>query len=346
MGAVLAHTQLRAPLLWGQLAPCPACGAPRGPPSDALAPADGPWETAESCVVRTSASVYRRLHESPRSPPAGMSGEESGSWGPPQPLPAPGSPQASGRLLKSESEDSGVEMASNENSPSTPLGSESSFSLDGFQQPAHGDPPKSPPGGERGAEPPPALPQPLGQQEAGAAAQQEAAAAHPHTSLELFLTPQVDAAVPGQGLRYLEHICQMLERVARLQQDNRLLRQQLFPRFLPLAPWRHIRRCAPAGGSGCAVSAPFICAPPAPKSPPPPPPPPAPPPFPPPPQKWPNSCSSRLPPTPQRAPSQVRSGDFWRSFGDSPKFWLTPPSYRAPPLILLAGATADPPGAC
>lgn len=32
--------------------------------------------------------------------------------------------------------------------------------------------------------------------------------------------------MPGQGLRYLEHICQMLERVARLQQDNRLLRQQ------------------------------------------------------------------------------------------------------------------------
>lgn len=154
MGAVLAHTQLRSPLLWGQLAPCPACGAPQRPPSDALAPADGPWETAESCVVRTSASVYRRLHESPRSPPAGMNGEESGSWDPPQPLPAPGSPQASGRLLKSESEDSGVEMASNENSPSTPLGSESSFSLDGFQQPAHGDPPKSPPGGERGAEPP------------------------------------------------------------------------------------------------------------------------------------------------------------------------------------------------
>lgn len=41
-----------------------------------------------------------------------------------------------------------------------------------------------------------------------------------------FSRPQVDAAGPGQGLRYLEHICQMLERVARLQQDNRLLRQQ------------------------------------------------------------------------------------------------------------------------
>lgn len=264
MGTVLAHTQLRAPLLWGQLAPCPACGAPRGPPSDALAPADGPWETAESCVVRTSASVYRRLHESPRSPPAGMSGEELGAWGPPQPFPAPGSPQASGRLLKSESEDSGVEMASNENSPSTPLGSESSFSLDGFQQPAHGDPPKSPPGGERGAEPPRpfrsrSASRKPGQQRsrrqrqlsrrstsAGdprelSAEEPEAAGVRageqrrggktrgclsPHTSLELFLTPQVDAAVPGQGLRYLEHICQMLERVARLQQDNRLLRQQ------------------------------------------------------------------------------------------------------------------------
>uniref|UniRef100_A0A8V5GZ55 DUF4657 domain-containing protein n=1 Tax=Melopsittacus undulatus TaxID=13146 RepID=A0A8V5GZ55_MELUD len=33
-------------------------------------------------------------------------------------------------------------------------------------------------------------------------------------------------AEPGQGLRYLEHVCQMLERLAKLQQDNRLLRQQ------------------------------------------------------------------------------------------------------------------------
>ncbi|XP_038022850.2 uncharacterized protein C8orf58 homolog isoform X2 [Anas platyrhynchos] len=196
---------------------------------------DGPWETAESCVVRTSASVYRRLHESPRSPPAGMSGEESGSWGPPQPLPAPGSPQASGRLLKSESEDSGVEMASNENSPSTPLGSESSFSLDGFQQPAHGDPPKSPPGGERGAEPPRpfrsrSASRKPGQQRSRRQRQlsrRSTSAGDPRElSAEEPETTGVDAAVPGQGLRYLEHICQMLERVARLQQDNRLLRQQ------------------------------------------------------------------------------------------------------------------------
>ncbi|KAI6073602.1 putative protein C8orf58-like protein isoform X1 [Aix galericulata] len=196
---------------------------------------DGPWETAESCVVRTSASVYRRLHESPRSPPAGMSGEESGSWDPPQPLPAPGSPQASGRLLKSESEDSGVEMASNENSPSTPLGSESSFSLDGFQQPAHGDPPKSPPGGECGAEPPRpfrshSASRKPGQQRSRRQRQlsrRSTSAGDPRElSAEEPDAAGVDAAGPGQGLRYLEHICQMLERVARLQQDNRLLRQQ------------------------------------------------------------------------------------------------------------------------
>lgn len=196
----------------------------------------GPWETAESCVVRTSASVYRRLHESPRSPPVGMSGEESGAWGPPQPRPAPGSPQASGRLLKSESEDSGVEMASNENSPSTPLGSESSFSLDGFQ-PARGDPQKSPPGGERGAEPPRSLrsrsasrkpgqqrsrrQRQLSRRSTSAGDPRGLGAEEPEAA-----GAEAEGAMPGQGLRYLEHICQMLERVARLQQDNRLLRQQ------------------------------------------------------------------------------------------------------------------------
>ncbi|KAH0623133.1 hypothetical protein JD844_031123 [Phrynosoma platyrhinos] len=50
----------------------------------------------------------------------------------------------SGRLLKSESEDSGVEMASNDHSPSTPVGSEKSFSLDcldGFQPSVEDSPP-------------------------------------------------------------------------------------------------------------------------------------------------------------------------------------------------------------
>ncbi|XP_042657273.1 uncharacterized protein C8orf58 homolog [Tyto alba] len=190
----------------------------------------GPWETAESCVVSTSASVYRRLQESPRQPPAGgMS-----TWGPPPPPPlSPSSPPASGRLLKSESEDSGVEMASNEHSPSTPLGSESSFSLDGFP------PGKSPPGEEPGTEPPRAPRSRSASKKLVQAAQRSrrqrvpgrcrrsTSAAEPAWDPEEPSAEDPEgAAVPGQGLRYLEHVCQMLERLARLQQDNRLLRQQ------------------------------------------------------------------------------------------------------------------------
>ncbi|XP_075580281.1 uncharacterized protein C8orf58 homolog [Pelecanus crispus] len=208
----------------------------------------GPWETTESCVVRTSASVYRRLQESPRQPPGGMS-----TWGPPPPPPlSPSSPPASGRLLKSESEDSGVEMASNEHSPSTPVGSESSFSLDGFP------PEKNPPGDEPGTEPPRPprscsaskklvqaaqrsrrqrvpgrCPRQLSRHSASAADLRAELARDPREPEEPGVEDPEGAAaaeaalpVPGQGLRYLEHVCQMLERLARLQQDNRLLRQQ------------------------------------------------------------------------------------------------------------------------
>ncbi|XP_030366148.1 uncharacterized protein C8orf58 homolog [Strigops habroptila] len=191
---------------------------------------DGPWEAAESCVVHTSASVYRRLQESPRG--------EMSTRGPPAPHPlTPGTPPASGQLLKSESEDSGVEMAGNEHSPSTPVGSESSFSLDGF--PAE----RSPAGEEPGTEPP-RLPhrklvqaaqrsrrqRVLGRCHRGATKPPREpeepaaeAAAAPRGAQEPG-SPR--GAEPGQGLRYLEHVCQMLERLAKLQQDNRLLRQQ------------------------------------------------------------------------------------------------------------------------
>ncbi|XP_069657126.1 uncharacterized protein C8orf58 homolog isoform X2 [Haliaeetus albicilla] len=209
---------------------------------------DGPWETAESCVVHTSASVYRRLQESPRQPPGGMN-----AWGPPPPPSvSPGSPPASGRLLKSESEDSGVEMASNDHSPPTSLGSESSFSLDGFP------PEKNPPGEELGTEPPrPSrsrsaskklvqaaqrsrrqrgpgrCPRQFGRRSANAADLQAETAWDPREPEEPNVedpegsaVPEMVLPVPGQGLRYLEHVCQMLERLARLQQDNRILRQQ------------------------------------------------------------------------------------------------------------------------
>ncbi|KAJ7427079.1 hypothetical protein WISP_09758 [Willisornis vidua] len=212
---------------------------------------DGPWDTAESCIVRTSACVYRRLQESPRQPPRGMS-----TWGPPQP---PSNPPARGRLLKSESEDSGVEMASNEHSPSTPLGSESGFSLDGF-------PAEKPPGKEPGSEPPRTprsrsasrkvlqaaqrsrrqrgpgrCPRQLSRRDTSTAdlaepprdprepKEPEGAAAAAPGGVWPPSSPRDPRAVPevsGQGLRYLEHVCQMLERLARLQQDNRILRQQ------------------------------------------------------------------------------------------------------------------------
>uniref|UniRef100_A0A8C4UA80 DUF4657 domain-containing protein n=1 Tax=Falco tinnunculus TaxID=100819 RepID=A0A8C4UA80_FALTI len=154
-------------------------------------------------------------------------------------------------------------MASNDHSPSTPLGSESSFSLDGFPRE------KTPLGEERGTEPPrpprsrsaskklvqavqrsrrqrapgrcprqlgrrgmdlgveparepekPTMEDPEGAVRGG---ERAAGGARLAGSLQTAVCPQ---AVPGQGLRYLEHVCQMLERLARLQQDNRLLRQQ------------------------------------------------------------------------------------------------------------------------
>lgn len=243
---------------------------PQGPPQPIPStpfPTDGPWETAESCVVRTSASVYRRLQESPWQPPVGMSVQ-----GTPPPLPprSSSSPLASGQLLKFESEDSGVEMASNEHSPSTPTGSKGTFSLDGF-------PPKSPCGEEPGNEPPrpprsrsaskklvqaaqrsrrqrapgrcprqlgrhsgsvaelraergrdpeePSVEDPDGA-EGVAVARGAWPPGSPRAPTGPRAGPEVVEPMPGQGLRYLEHVCQMLECLARLQQDNRLLRQR------------------------------------------------------------------------------------------------------------------------
>ncbi|CAN8205916.1 unnamed protein product [Coccothraustes coccothraustes] len=198
---------------------------------------DGPWESAESCIVRTSASVYRRLQESPRQPPRGMS-----TRGPP-PLPPqpPSSPPAGGRLLKSESEDSGVEMASNEHSPSTPLGSESRFCLEGFpaEEPPGEEPPRA--GRSRSASRRPLqaaqrsrrqrCPRQLSRRSASAADlaepprdPEETEAAAEGAARDPRAVPE--AAGSGQGLRYLEQVCQMLERLARLQQENRALRQQ------------------------------------------------------------------------------------------------------------------------
>ncbi|XP_014377867.1 uncharacterized protein C8orf58 homolog isoform X2 [Alligator sinensis] len=265
--------------------------------------AGGPME---GCVVLTSASMYRKLQET-WDPPAGarpggeMSGEQD-PWdraeSPTEPGPVRGLSASlgffpkSGQLLKSESEDSGVEMASNEHSPSTPLGSESSFSLDGLDgfQPCADDPAGSNPEESRsgaaglgqpdtlqerdcqrslsasvklaqvlqrsrkhrmagrsarqlsrskrsqeGAEPY-GLQQPGSQGGIAGTVEEHSQAPSGHHSPEAG-SPEPcgdrtegprdpGLTLPGQGLRYLEHVCQMLERIAQLQKANLRLQQQ------------------------------------------------------------------------------------------------------------------------
>ncbi|XP_057898283.1 uncharacterized protein C8orf58 homolog isoform X1 [Melospiza georgiana] len=152
----------------------------------------------------------------------------------------PSSPPAAGRPPKSESEDSGVETASNEHSPRSPLGSESRFSLDGFsserppkeEQPPGDEqqPPKSRPGSRRLLQAAQRsrrqrCPRQLSRRSASAADLAEPPR-DPEWAEGSPRDPRAVPELPGQGLRYLEHVCQMLERLARLQQDNRALRQQ------------------------------------------------------------------------------------------------------------------------
>ncbi|XP_053223001.1 uncharacterized protein C8orf58 homolog isoform X2 [Podarcis raffonei] len=198
----------------------------------------------------------------------------------------------SGRFLKSESEDSGVEMTSNDHSPSSPEGSEKSFCLDCldvFQPSMEDSPPLS-------AAPCQGFPKGEEQEDLGpiqdraycrnlSASKKLAQVVQrsqkhqvprrspgrlgqrPRSPVDLeglnsyrlhraaSVNENVDAAagelipmlsgnstpeewspqgqvhetlltMPGQGLRYLEHICQMLEKIARLQQANLRLQHQ------------------------------------------------------------------------------------------------------------------------
>ncbi|XP_063167076.1 uncharacterized protein C8orf58 homolog isoform X2 [Candoia aspera] len=197
----------------------------------------------------------------------------------------------SGRLLKSESEDSGVEMASNDHSPSTPIGSEKSFSLDcldGFPLSGEDDscpaPQEGGPKEDRPEEPVPAQdrayrrnlsvskklaqvvqrsqkhrlpvrsPRLLTQRPRSLVDLEGLKSCYPHRPVSV--DGSLDAAsggrrqavlgcstpkeqpieeeaqqpsslpMPGQGLRYLEHICQMLEKIAQLQRANMQLHHQ------------------------------------------------------------------------------------------------------------------------
>nr|XP_056716765.1 uncharacterized protein C8orf58 homolog [Euleptes europaea] len=269
---------------------------------------DGAWKPLESSVVLTSVSMYRNLQD-PHSPRDcslqmeldGKISSEMDRWGeagsPTEPVPHKGLPHqlgflpTAGRLLKSESEDSGVEMASSDHSPSTPVDSEKSFTLDcvdGFQPSAKDSATvvsqDSGPNAEQRAEPDPGQDRPyhrnlsvskklaqvvqrsqkhrwpgrssrpLSQRPRSLLDLEgiKAYCAHPPASVdgvvgaacgeyrrttsgcstpveqhtEAKVQDEPSLPMPGQGLRYLEHICQMLEKIAQLQRANQQLQYQ------------------------------------------------------------------------------------------------------------------------
>nr|XP_060643599.1 uncharacterized protein C8orf58 homolog [Anolis sagrei ordinatus] len=253
------------------------------------------WRSGESGgVVLTSVRMYRK-HPDPQAqvslslelgnkmtPKVDRWGE-AGSPTDPAPHQLSFLP-TSGRLLKSESEDSGVELASNDHSPSSPVGSEESFSLDGFQPGVEDSPPPvSPKEKGSGVEDPIqdctylrslSVSRKLAQvvqrsQKHRLPGRSLGPLSHrPRSLMDLeemkpFHLPQlasvdgiVDMAnagddrvlfgcktpeecsiqeqvpeepslsMPGQGLRYLEHICQMWEKIAHLQRANLRLQHQ------------------------------------------------------------------------------------------------------------------------
>ncbi|XP_077161863.1 uncharacterized protein C8orf58 homolog isoform X2 [Paroedura picta] len=269
---------------------------------------DGAWKPLESPVVLTSVSMYRHLEDS--QPPRECSlkleldckaSSEMDRWGeagsPTELVPHKGLNHqlgfipTSGRLLKSESEDSGVEMASGDHSPSTPVDSEKSFTLDcvdGFQplpkDSATGVSHNSSPEAEEQAGPDPSQDRPyhrnlsvskklaqvvqrsqkhrlpgrssrqlsqrprslLDLERLKACCAQWPASvdgvagatcgghrgtpsgcdAPAEQHIEAVVQDEPSLAMPGQGLRYLEHICQMLEKIAQLQRANQRLQYQ------------------------------------------------------------------------------------------------------------------------
>ncbi|KAM6431691.1 uncharacterized protein C8orf58 homolog isoform 1-T1 [Liasis olivaceus] len=258
------------------------------------------WRPAESCVVLTSVSMYRKLQAPQPQAPLSLDPEDKMSKGADRWAEA-GSPTEaaphqlgflpmSGRLLKSESEDSGVEMASNDHSPSTPIGSEKSFSLDcldGLQLTVEDDSCPAPredcPKEDRPEEPVPAQdrayrrnlsvskklaqvvqrsqkhrlpvrsPRQLTQRPRSLVDLEGLKSCYPHRPASVDGAPDAASGghravlgcstpeeqkieeeaqqptslpMPGQGLRYLEHICQMLEKIAQLQRANMQLHHQ------------------------------------------------------------------------------------------------------------------------
>uniref|UniRef100_A0A3B5M4R7 DUF4657 domain-containing protein n=1 Tax=Xiphophorus couchianus TaxID=32473 RepID=A0A3B5M4R7_9TELE len=117
------------------------------------------------------------------------------------------------RLYKFESEDSGVELPSGANSPSTPTGSEKSFAVHSRESSCHccnldSDSTSSP--------------------DALATEDQNSKEANGlKNSTNSTQAQQQRSSALGSGLGYLEHICQLLEKIARLQEANVRLQRQV-----------------------------------------------------------------------------------------------------------------------
>nr|XP_020635979.1 uncharacterized protein C8orf58 homolog [Pogona vitticeps]XP_020635981.1 uncharacterized protein C8orf58 homolog [Pogona vitticeps]XP_020635982.1 uncharacterized protein C8orf58 homolog [Pogona vitticeps]XP_020635983.1 uncharacterized protein C8orf58 homolog [Pogona vitticeps]XP_020635984.1 uncharacterized protein C8orf58 homolog [Pogona vitticeps]XP_020635985.1 uncharacterized protein C8orf58 homolog [Pogona vitticeps]XP_020635986.1 uncharacterized protein C8orf58 homolog [Pogona vitticep len=247
------------------------------------------WRPVKDCVVLTSVSMTQQLQAphlefsfSPELEGKMSSQVErwSGAESPAESVPHKvGFSPMSGRLLKSESEDSGMEMASNDHSLSSPAGSERSFFLDfvdGFHPSVEDSPPPPPyescPKGEgqevlpgptqdgtrcqnlsdskeaaqpalqpqkrcprplsrmpcalKSLEGPPAMPRPtsiddLMEMLGGGDGQPAFDCNYPEEpSVKDKVKNEPLLAMPGEGLLYLEHICQMMEKIAQLQRTN------------------------------------------------------------------------------------------------------------------------------
>nr|XP_033805852.1 uncharacterized protein C8orf58 homolog [Geotrypetes seraphini] len=247
----------------------------------------GDW-SSESCVVVTCASIYRKLEDGAHlGPQAEVTGHRmSDALDLCSQLLEPGFFHKAERLVKSESEDSGVEMGSTENSVFTPLGSLNSFHQEG--------PPGSPTLSTAEPHSLSSTPDPLNLSLTASTKLKEVmqrskklgglerspsrlppfsviqkhSGSLPSLSGELLLGKDGESSVrqrrrpsfniralsddpetlalirrraweqrhmqedenlqllPGPGLHYLEHVCQMLEKIAHLQQYNLRLQQE------------------------------------------------------------------------------------------------------------------------
>ncbi|XP_028920531.1 uncharacterized protein C8orf58 homolog [Ornithorhynchus anatinus] len=230
-------------------------------------------EPSWSCLVPGAVSVYRRLEGGVPEPPEPLE--------PPRGVGRPRSPREQVPLLKLASRDSGVEMAVGESPPLTPP----RFSLDSLDFRPRGSP--EPPASEPASEPGRFLTScklervvERSRRSPATLPRRRRVGREPGTTSELPGSPRPGsflaepslgpgseakevgaeawACLPGQGLRYLEHLCLVLERMALLQQLN-LQQQQRVDPSKPEEEEEEEEEVVPAGAPSLHPSRPRAC---------------------------------------------------------------------------------------